>query len=97
MGFKNIFKITETTRRLAVAKFVCPILFNRPIEIPPLVKLKELVKSNELWSTVNTSNFMKEKGEGHAKQKENHGLEEVEDGKWKLIKFRLDYGFGKWH
>ena len=87
----------ETTRRLAVAKFVCPILFKRPIETPPLVKLEELVKSNASWSIVDTSNFMKAKGEGHAMQKENHGLEEVEDRKWKLIKFRLDYGFGKWH
>ena len=84
----------ETTRRLAVAKFVCPILFKRPIETPPLVKLEELVKLNALWSILDTSNFMKAKGEGHAMEKENHGLEEVEDGKRQLIKFKLDYGFG---
>ena len=84
----------ETTRTLVVAKFLCPILFKRPIETPPLVKLKELVKSNALWNIVDTSNFMREKGEAHAMQKENHGLVEVEDGKWQLIKFRLDYGFG---
>ena len=91
------FKTMETTRRLVVAKLVCLIVFKQPIETPSLVKLEELVKSNALWSTINTSNFMKAKGEGHAMPKENHGLEEVEDGKWQLIKFRLDYGFGKWH
>ena len=73
---------------------MCPILFKRPIETPPLVKLEELVKLNALWSILDTSNFMKAKGEGHAMEKENHGLEEVEDGKRQLIKFRLDYGFG---